>query len=422
MQYSNMPSQDSSLSSEPGRQIRRLGILADGFTEWGGGIDFLRLVSSSLVAAAPDIELHLLLPTRGPRLTTMRALRAIKRGVYNTLLGRNIVVTKRPSPEHVMELVRNSGIHIQERVIDAGSGEVARAARRLRLDAVLPAINPLNVGRELPWLGYIYDYQHVHLPHLFAPHEIKRRNENFAQMLDQARCVIVNARAVETDIKTYHPNRQASVLTLPFAAAPHMNWLAPTTAPLEKYEIEGPYFIVCNQFWQHKDHLTIWRAFAELHKEHPKLQLVCTGETHDYRNPGHMEALAAEARRLNITERLHILGLIPKADQIALMRSAVAVVQATWNEGGPGGGAVFDAVSLGVPSIVSNIPVNLELDEPTVRFFSKGDHFALAEAMRDELQRPSRPQPSPEQLIADGLKRRRACGMTLLSAIRALQA
>lgn len=405
----------------PQQKLRRLGILADGFMDWGGGIDFIRMVVSSIAAADPDIELHLLLPSHGPRLTALRALRAVKRGFYNHILGYKIMVPKRPNSEHIAELIQGSGASIQAHLIDAGSRAIASAARNLHLEAVLPAINPLNLGKDLPWLGYIYDYQHVHLPHLFSLQEIERRNQNFARMLDRSPCVIVNASAVANDIKRYHPHHKAKVLSLPFSAAPNPAWLELSPPPLEKYGILGPYFIVSNQFWQHKDHLTIWRAFAELRDAYPEVQLVCTGETHDYRNPEYTSTLATEAHRLNITERLHILGLIPKSDQISLMRGAVAVIQATWNEGGPGGGAIYDAVSLGVPSIVSDITVNLELNEPTVRFFAKGNVEALATAMRERLQSPSYEPPSAERLIAEGLRRRRACGDTLLRAIQELQ-
>ncbi|BAL97471.1 glycosyl transferase, group 1 [Rubrivivax gelatinosus IL144] len=397
--------------------VRRIGILAEGFAEWGGGIDFLRLICSSILAADPTVELHLLLPDRGPRLATIRALRGVKRALISTLVGYSVSEeAKRPTSQHIADLIGEAEAVIHAHTIDIGSGAVARAARRLKLDAVLPAIKPLQVGKDLPWLGYIYDYQHVHLPQLFSPQEIKRRDDDFSRMLELARCVIVNARAVAADIKTYHPQHRAKILTLPFAAAPNPRWLESAQAPTAKYGITGRYFIVSNQFWQHKDHLTIWRAFARIRQDHPDIRLVCTGETQDYRNPNHMATLSAEADRLGITDRLHILGLIPKSDQIALLRNAIAVIQATLSEGGPGGGCIFDSVSLGVPSIVSNIPVNLELNEPTVRFFRTGDPDALAGAMHEHIVRPPSAPPSKDHLVGEGQRRRIACGRSLLIA------
>ena len=53
----------------------RIGILGQGFVEWGGGIDFLRMVVSSLHHSGASLELHALVPSRGPRLSALRALR-----------------------------------------------------------------------------------------------------------------------------------------------------------------------------------------------------------------------------------------------------------------------------------------------------------------------------------------------------------
>ena len=72
--------------------------------------------------------------------------------------------------------------------------------------------------------------------------------------------------------------------------------------------------------------------------------------------------------------RIRILGLIPKYDQIQIMRGAVAVIQPTLFEGGPGGGAVYDAVSIGTPVILSDIPVNREVEagRGLIQFFRPG--------------------------------------------------
>ena len=64
------------------------------------------------------------------------------------------------------------------------------------------------------------------------------------------------------------------------------------------------------------------------------------------------------------------------------MKGSLAVVQTTLFEGGPGGGSVWDAISLGKPSIVSDISTNLEIEnEPTVTFFKTKDADDLADKM-----------------------------------------
>lgn len=395
----------------------RLGILGHGFIEWGGGLDFLRMVCESLRASQPQAELHLLLPTRGPRLTARRQLQRAKR-LVKRLLGRPAVAAKTPAPHIIEEFAASLSVPITVHHIDLGSGAIAAAAKRLGLSAVLPSVQPLKLPASLPWVGYIADFQHTHLPHFFSAEEIDARNRNFDDMLRRARSVIVNSRQAAADIHEQLPGRPAQVFALPFSAAPNPAWLQPAAPPLERYGIHPRFFLISNQFWQHKDHLTAYRALARVVQTHPDVQLVCTGEPHDFRNPAHFEMLTREAAQLGITAQLKVLGLIPKQDQIALMRAARALVQPTLFEGGPGGGSVYDAVALGVPALVSDVAVNREIREPGVTFFKASDADDLAHHMLQALANPAPALPGSTELLQRGQARRRACGEVLMTAIQ----
>ena len=74
-----------------------------------------------------------------------------------------------------------------------------------------------------------------------------------------------------------------------------------------------------------------------------------------------------------------MLGFIPKPDQIRLMREAVAVVQPTLFEGGPGGGSIYNAIALGRPVIVSDLPVNREIESSGDSLFRPSRSRGLAE-------------------------------------------
>ncbi|MDR2326053.1 MAG: glycosyltransferase [Acidovorax sp.] len=393
-------------------QPRRLGLLAQGFMDWGGGLDFLRGIATGLRHADPTLELHVLVPMRGP-LVTARRLRDIARSVIRF----HPITTHRPHHEHLERAMEGTGVVLHQ--IDIGPRALARTASRLQLDALLPAFIPQATGKT-PWVGYLYDFQHKHLPQFFTPQECARRDHDFAHMLNSAEAVIVNAHDVERDIDHFFPKRRARIFTLPFSPSPGTEAFSvdPDDA-CRRHKITGPYFIVCNQFWKHKDHGTVFKALALLVKRHPELSLVCTGATTDYRFPGYFDELMQEASRDNIVDRIHTLGLIPKLDQLALIRGAVALIQPTLFEGGPGGGAVYDAVALGQSAIASDIPVNTEIDDPLVSFFQTGNATSLADAMSATwAQYATRATPPPpDELIARGIKRRHACGEVLLQAV-----
>ena len=158
----------------------KIGILGHRFIEWGGGIDFLRAICESLAAADHPIELHVLIPARGPR------------GVIHGLSRRLRLVAKRllgqvaPAPADAAELydlsgpIAAAGRTIRVHEIDSGSAAIRNAFRQLELDILLPSFDVLTYGAEIPWLGYLYDMQHKYLPNFFSPRELKRRDSDLS--------------------------------------------------------------------------------------------------------------------------------------------------------------------------------------------------------------------------------------------------
>jgi glycosyltransferase involved in cell wall biosynthesis len=397
----------------------KIGIMGHSFIGWGGGIDFLRMICASLHAAGEPVELHLLLPVSGPQVSARRLVRGLK-DITLKALGRPASVSFAPSLSDIQAAVADTGGEVSVHVIDLGHLALKRAVARLGLDVLLPALAPLPRSIDLPWVGYLYDFQHQHLPHFFNEAARLARDQAFARMLDTARVVIVNSRAVAQDAAVFRPQAQAHIVALPFSAAPSPSWLAiDAGAARSRHGLDRPYFIVCNQFWIHKDHRTAIGAFARLAAQDADVQLVCTGATTDYRHPGYLQELLQFAESLGVRDRIHVLGLIPKHEQIALMRGAVALLQPTLCEGGPGGGAVYDAVSLGVPALVSDIPVNREIDEPGIDFFRAGDPAELARLMAEANSHRGRAAlHDPGELLRLGRDRRARCGAVLLGAIR----
>lgn len=396
----------------------KIGILATDFITWGGGLDFLRLVVESLLASprSRDAEFHLLIPDAGPKLAWRRIRSRTKQTVKSLFSGKALPPQHAPSPEVILQAFADFRDRITVQHIDIGKRALIRAVERLKLDVVLPAVHSLGTDYPRPWVGYAYDFQHKYLPQYFTPDDCRSRDEHFAEMLTQAKSVIVNSRAAAADIAEFVPQATARVFALPFAPAPGDDWLEDRPAVQSRYGIAPPYFIISNQFWIHKDHATAFAAFRILAENDPKIALVCTGSTADERSPEYFPGLIAQLERWGLKQRVHILGLIPKRDQIELLKHACAVIQPTLFEGGPGGGAVYNAVSLDVPAIVSDIPVNREVEGTAIDFFPAGDAASLAAKMKARLLNPH-VRASSIDLIAMGQRRREACGDVLWRAV-----
>jgi glycosyltransferase involved in cell wall biosynthesis len=317
----------------------------------------------------------------------------------------------------------------------AGQENVVRRFRRLLRPAPAPPDFALPIAQEqacdvlgpfvvppirprAPILGFVPDLQHRHLPQLFSPRELAGRDRVFGALLAEAGAVLVNSRAAEQDLRRFYPGAKARIVTLPFAACPEPDWFETEVGVPARYGIEGPFFLCSNQFWKHKNHGLLLEAAALARREGAPVRIVMTGATTDYRHPHHHAQLLQQIERTGIGEDVHLLGFIPKQDQLALMRAAVAVVQPSLFEGGPGGGAVYNAIALGRPAIVSDLPVNREIETKVAGFFDPGDPADLLRALRavaamDWLQE------TPDALLRAGQAGRRAFGQALHEAFAA---
>ena len=409
--------------------MRRIGILTSGLMAWAGGIDFLRMVVDALRVSAPsDSDLVLLVPRMRLRsrlkflvVPCLRWLRGRHghRGLQQ--LRESYREQTALSPRWQYEKLREALGNTVPAAFYFGDEELRTVVRRHELTCLLPAISPLSDTFPAPWIGYLFDFQHRYLPDLFTDAERLARDRNFAAMARSARYVIVNSEQVMADCLRFL-HGQADFVALPFGAAPRPEWLADDSGLLAKYNLPDRYFLVANQFWTHKNHRLVFEALRLLAEEPTfrGVQVVCTGSTMDVRDRKYFPSLVQLIHEEGLRERVRILGLIPKRTQIEVMKKAIAVVQPTFFEGGPGGGAVYDAVSLGVPALVSDIPVNRELEKyvSSVRFFDPKDAEGLARLMSEMAKEPLRARPDRQVLLDQALRRRQAIGEVLWKTIQ----
>lgn len=407
----------------------RVGLLADGFMEWAGGIDFLRMVADSLRALEnDDLELVLFVPRVSAKAAIRRTLSPWYRWLRRRYDGWSFAGLQRAlvegrserSFEAQVDRLRDTlGQDIAVEFFQDDS-ELARAAKTRRIDCLLPSFHPLSKCVEVPWIGYIFDFQHRRLPDFFSPEERAHRDEQFAAMARATNYVIVNSRDARRDCLRYLGTLGAGFVALPFGAAPKPEWLEERGALRLKYGLPLRYFLVSNQFWIHKNHKIVFEALRVLRElpDTDNLGVVCTGSLSDPRAPFYYPSLLRYIEDNALSEQVRILGLIPKRDQIEVMKSALGVVQPTLFEGGPGGGSVYDAISLGVPALVSDIPINRELEREStpLQYFNPHDPRELACAM--QVRASASPiQQDASVLLALGRIRARRVGAVLMATI-----
>ena len=160
---------------------------------------------------------------------------------------------------------------------------------------------------------------------------------------------------------------------------------------LEKYNITQPYFIVSNQFYKHKNHIVVYEAIKSLRDEWKDFQVVLTGKEEDYRNPGYITQLKELVKNNELEEHVRTLGVIPRADQLGLMKYSTAVIQPSKFEGWST--VVEDAKSLQKQILLSNIAVHIEQMNENAYYFEPDSSEQLKTLMHSLLKGSILPKP-----------------------------
>lgn len=383
---------------------------------WGGGIDLLRLIANALILKSKEhsLNIYFLLPD-DKKITHIFDIISLATRV---VLYKEYALIKKGN-EEFLTLYQDSFRNLDGklkiiRYYNSKRGLI-RCLEKINADVVFPASISLGKDFPVPWIGYFWDFQHKYFPEYFSSDDSLGRDITIATTLKDAKSIVVNSKSVKNDIDKFFPYHKCRVFNLPFAATPINSWFDDPEDNLQKkYALPDNYFVISNQLWIHKSHITAFEALAKI--KNKDIHIVCTGNTHDYRFPTYFTELKGKNQQLGIESRVHFLGHIPKIDQINIMKKSIAVIQPTLFEGGPGGGEVYDAVALGIPAIVSDIPINLEIEEENIFFFKSGSFEDMASKMQ-ALLRQDKIIKSKEELLNKGLVRAHKLGDMLLEAI-----
>ena len=236
-------------------------------------------------------------------------------------------------------------------------------------------------GLEARTVQWVPDFQEERFPQFFSEAELNARRRRNAKWFARHRHIMVSSEDVRRDLERYYGGYSGHVHVVNFASFPEVSSSSSDIASLrQKYALPERYFICNNQFWKHKNHVTILRALQEIAVNEVNPPVVLTGKEHDYRDHGYAGSLRALAAELGVADRMRFLGFLPRADQLGLTSGAIAVIQPSLCEGWSA--VVEDAKALGKHVIASDIAVHREQMDRNVDFFPPEDHPRLAELLR----------------------------------------
>ena len=243
-----------------------------------------------------------------------------------------------------------------------------------KVDFVYPYSESHKIScRHASW---IYDFQHKYLSHLFSKDEIEKRDKVFLRAARGDSTVVFSSQNAASDFSKFFPEATSKGEVLPFRVHPEQSWYGEDPMKVQKeYSLPDRFFLISNQFWTHKNHLVVFEALKLLQEHAIFPVVVCTGSLYDYRQPDYSDTLLQTIHKLGVARQVYLLGLIPRADQIQLLRRALAVIQPSLFEGW--NTVVEECRCLAKPMILSDLAVHREQNPPGSIFFPANSPEAL---------------------------------------------
>jgi glycosyltransferase involved in cell wall biosynthesis len=350
----------------------RIGLLDQTTKGWSAGSTFTRMMLACLELAKTDRDLEIIFLSRSRE----NPLRSNFKSIF---------IGEQPNRKEWTESVKDAG-----------------------LDVVMPVRDQTVYDVELPFVGWIPDFQHLRLPELFDPAEILFRDQFFLAIAQKSSVILLSSESARTDFEEFFPDQAAKAHVVHF---PSLLWsleCGDDSATVQKYHLPQKFALVANQFWRHKNHHILPAALGLLKRRGIEINLVVTGLPSDYRDPDNksLSHFFQESAKEDVTASIHFLGQIPFRDLVGIMRAAALIIQPSLFEGWST--SIEDSKALGRPLICSDIPVHREQVPDALGFFDPKKPEMLADLLA-EIYGDLRPGPDLErEEAAFELARKRA--------------
>ena len=365
----------------------RIGLIMQGSRDWIGGAEYIKNLILALGSVPEEVrstfELYLI---------CSKSIDAELHSQISSTVDRTYYLEVDLEPASLINRIRWKLI---KTLLDLPDPRLNAFIKKINLDFIYPNLNQGKAKTACPSAAWIPDFQYKYLTQFFTKLERQKREQACQKIAKYAEVVVLSSQTATADFKKFYPQAAHKTRILSFKTSCLPQWYeADPVATQAKYNLSDRFFLVSNQFWQHKNHLLIFAALKILQEKSIYPIVVCTGLLYDHRQPEYGNTITQTIENLGIQQQIHLLSLIPKIDQIQLMRRCLAVIQPSFFEGWST--VVEDARTFGKSIILSDIPVHLEQNPPNSTFFERHSSESLATILANSWQ-SFNPGPNLEQ-------------------------
>ena len=238
--------------------------------------------------------------------------------------------------------------------------------------------NKIHLEKQIYWIP---DFQDKQLPHFFTTEDLNKRDKRNSWIAYHSKKLVVSSESVLRDLEEFYPKYNTNVQVVNFAVT-HPKYEHLDIEELKsEHQLPSDYFFAPNQFWAHKNQITIIKAVAELKQQGIDVVVAFSGKENDNRNPDYFPGLKKVVEENGLSENIKFLGFLDREVQLQLMNHSIAIIQPSLFEGWST--VIEDAMAMNQTIIASDLEVNKEqLGEKGI-YFESLNHLELANIIKD---------------------------------------
>ncbi len=277
--------------------------------------------------------------------------------------------------------------------------------RQHGIDVVFESAQFFGARLGIPAIAWIPDFQHRVLPHLFTRAGYWKRELGFRAQVLGGRTIMLSSEDSRQACERYYPSTRGRAHTVRFAipATAVPTHLA-ARAVADHYGLPKDYVFLPNQFWKHKNHMLVVQALALLRDRGHRIVVAASGKQLDPRDPAYFGVVEAAVESAALGDSFRLLGMLPYEHIAPLASASVALLNPSHFEGWST--TVEEARSLGVPMLLSDLPVHREQAGSNAVYFDRHSADSLADALQSlPLCSPEDSEQRSREAMADTAQR-----------------
>lgn len=329
------------------------------FTEkhWMGGINYFRNLSVAFsLVKQNDVELILFCE---------------KKDIFRTDNLNNVRQVVVP---HLLS--RNLAIRILNRLFGVNYA-LYKALKKERVDIL--SHTQINKRLNYKTIWWKPDFQEKYYPEFFTNKDILLRDTSVKENAKLGQLLFSSHDAHQDFLKFYGNIARKPIHILQFVPEIQLKEMTDEVEQIQriknKYNIDGQYFFLPNQFWKHKNHELVINAII---KDPDSLPIIATGALNDYRGGKHIDYIKSLLKK-DINNKFVLLGMVDRQELNYLMKGSLAVINPSRFEGWST--TVEEAKYLGKRLILSDIPVHHEQNPADSIYVKCDDVRGMIDAM-----------------------------------------